>query len=185
MLPCWTWIRASARRMANRNTVSGTVTMTAPAAFLREFHLSGWKLVETAPGDRQGRMASEPTVSARRLHRHQHDEATRQRCRFLQQTRHLRTMDQRGQGRDSMDAAVMPLIRRQRRAAPASCARLQSRQLPTHAGDARAHQRLVADEPKRGNSSKLARRSSATGAMPPSRWRRSPFQELSSPTFCG
>ena len=42
----------------------------------------------------------------------------------------------------------MPLIRRQRRPAPASRARLQSRQLPAHAGDARADQRLVADEPK-------------------------------------
>ena len=34
----------------------------------------------------------------------------------------------------------------QRRAAPASCARLQSRQFPAHAGDARANQGLVADE---------------------------------------
>jgi hypothetical protein len=39
-------------------------------------------------------------------------------------------------------------FRRQRCAAPASCPRLQSRQLPAHPGDARADQRLVADEPQ-------------------------------------
>ena len=37
-------------------------------------------------------------------------------------------------------------VRRQRRPAPASCAGLQSRQLPARAGDARADQELVADE---------------------------------------
>src|ERR1700674_6023642 len=42
----------------------------------------------------------------------------------------------------------MPDVRSQRRAAPASCARLQSRQLPAHAGDTRADQGLVADEPE-------------------------------------
>ena len=39
-------------------------------------------------------------------------------------------------------------VRRQRGPAPASCARLQSRQLPAHAGDTRADQGLVADEPE-------------------------------------
>ena len=47
-----------------------------------------------------------------------------------------------------MDAAVVPLVRRQRRPTPASCARLQSRQFSAHAGDAGADQRLVADEPE-------------------------------------
>ena len=42
----------------------------------------------------------------------------------------------------------MPDVRRQRRAAPASCTRLQSWQLPAHAGDARADQELVANEPE-------------------------------------
>ena len=46
-------------------------------------------------------------------------------------------------------AGVMPIIRRQRRPASASCARLQSRQFPAHAGDARADKGLVADEPQR------------------------------------
>ena len=42
----------------------------------------------------------------------------------------------------------MPDVRGQRRAAPASCTRLQSWQLPAHAGDARADQELVANEPE-------------------------------------
>src|SRR5262249_49199421 len=40
----------------------------------------------------------------------------------------------------------MPNVRRQCGAAPASCARLQPRQFPAHAGDAGADQGLVADE---------------------------------------
>src|SRR5262245_53439123 len=58
----------------------------------------------------------------------------------------VRAMDQGGQRRDQVDAAVVPDVRGQRRAAPASCARLQSRQFPAHAGDARADQGLVTDK---------------------------------------
>jgi hypothetical protein len=58
-------------------------------------------------------------------------------------------MDQRGKGRDQMDATVMSFVRRQRGSSPASCARLQSRQLSAHAGDAGADQGLVADNPQR------------------------------------
>src|SRR5580704_19683798 len=47
-----------------------------------------------------------------------------------------------------MDAAVMSDVRRQRRPAPASCAGLQTRQFLARAGDARANQRLVSDEPE-------------------------------------
>jgi hypothetical protein len=69
--------------------------------------------------------------------------------RLLQQARHVRaSMDQGRQGSDPLDAVVMPDVRRQRRAAPASCTRLQSWQLPAHAGDARADQELVANEPE-------------------------------------
>src|SRR5204863_5064854 len=67
------------------------------------------------------------------------------RC-FLQQARDVRAMDQGGQRRDQVDATVVPNVRRQRGAAPASCARLQPRQFPAHAGDAGADQGLVADE---------------------------------------
>jgi hypothetical protein len=55
-------------------------------------------------------------------------------------------MDQRGKGREQVDAAVVQDVRRQCHAAPASRASLQSRQFSAHAADARADQRLVADE---------------------------------------
>src|SRR5246127_5194275 len=55
-------------------------------------------------------------------------------------------LDQGGQRRDQVDATVVPNVRRQRGAAPASCARLQPRQFPAHAGDAGADQGLVADD---------------------------------------
>jgi len=42
------------------------------------------------------------------------------------------------QGRDQVDAAIVQDVRGQRRAALASCARLQSRQFRAHANDARA-----------------------------------------------
>src|SRR5262249_18468907 len=111
--------------------------------------LSGRNLDQAAPGDRQGRVASGRTVSARRLHRDEHEPPGRARGRVLQQARHVRAMDQGRQGRDQMDAAVVPDVRGQRRASPASCARLQSRQFPAHASDAGADQRLVADELER------------------------------------
>ena len=47
-----------------------------------------------------------------------------------------------------MDATVVPNVRRQCGAAPASCARLQPRQFPAHACDAGADQGLVADDLK-------------------------------------
>ena len=53
---------------------------------------------------------------------------------------------QRGQGRDQVDAAVLQDVRRQCRAAPASCAGLQTRQFPAHAGNARANYGVIADE---------------------------------------
>ena len=58
-------------------------------------------------------------------------------------------MDQGGQGRNQMDAAFLPLLRRQRRPASASCARRQSWQFPAHAGAARTDQGLAADEPQK------------------------------------
>jgi hypothetical protein len=61
---------------------------------------------------------------------------------------HVRAMNQGRKRRDQVDAAVMPLVRRQRRPTSTSRAGLQSRQLPAHAGDAGTDQRLVADEPE-------------------------------------
>ena len=57
-------------------------------------------------------------------------------------------MDQGGKRRNQVDTAVMSVIRRQRGSSTASCAGLQSRQFSAHAGDARADQGVVADEPE-------------------------------------
>src|ERR1700752_4029680 len=57
-------------------------------------------------------------------------------------------LDQGGQRRDQVDATVVPNVRRQRGAAPTSCARLQSRQFLAHAGYARAEQGSVTDNMK-------------------------------------
>src|SRR6516165_5573107 len=111
-----------------------------------ELQLSGRKLEQAAPGDCQGRVASRRTLSARRLHRNEHEPPGRARGRVLQQARHVRAMDQGRQGRDQMDAPVVPDIRGQRRAAPTSCARLQPREFPADAGDAGADQGLVTDK---------------------------------------
>src|ERR1700726_2333658 len=90
------------------------------AALLCELHLSGWELDKIPPRRRQGRMASRRTLSACRLYSHQHEPPGRARRCFLQQARNMRAMDQRGQRRDQMDAAVMPVVRCQRRPSSAS-----------------------------------------------------------------
>src|SRR5215470_14166653 len=95
---------------------------------------------------RQGRVASRRALSPRRLHRDEHEPPGRARRCLLQQARDVRAMDQGGQRRDQMDATVVPNVRRQCGTAPASCARLQPRQFPAHAGDAGADQGLVADD---------------------------------------
>src|SRR5262249_43275086 len=125
---------------------SGRTTRAPCAPVSCELQLSGRKLEQAAPGDCQGRVASRRTLSARRLHRDEHEPPGRACGRILQQARHVRAMDQGRQGRDQMDAAVVPDVRGQRRAAPTSCARLQPRQFPAHAGDARADQGLVTDK---------------------------------------
>src|SRR6202022_4970966 len=94
------------------------------AALLCELHLSSRELDKIPPGRRQGRMASGRTLSACRLYSYQHEPPSRARRCFLQQAWHVRTMDQRGQGCDQMDAAVMSDVRGQRGSSPASCARL-------------------------------------------------------------
>jgi Transposase DDE domain group 1 len=85
--------------------------------------VSGRKLDAAAPRHRQSGMASWRALSARRVHRHQHVEIQRE-CRFLlQQARNMRAVDQGRQKRDQVAAAVVPDVRVQRGAAPASCAR--------------------------------------------------------------
>jgi hypothetical protein len=114
--------------------------------FHAQFQLSGRNLDQAAEGYRQGRVASRRTLSPRRLHRDEHEPPGRARRCFLQQARDVRAMDQGGQRRDQVDATVVPNVRRQRGAASASCARLQSRQFLAHASHARADQGLVTDK---------------------------------------
>ena len=59
-----------------------------------QLHLSGRKLDQAAPGDRQSRVASGRALSARRLHRHQHEPPRRAGRRVLQQARDVRAVDQ-------------------------------------------------------------------------------------------
>src|SRR5262249_38142785 len=125
---------------------SGRTTGAPCAPVPCELQLSGRKLEQAVPGDCQGRVASRRTLSARRLYRDEHEPPGRARGRVLQQARHVRAMDQGRQGRDQMDALVVPDVRGQRRAAPTSCARLQPRQFPPHAGHAGADQGLVTDK---------------------------------------
>jgi hypothetical protein len=51
-----------------------------------------------------------------------------------------------GKGANQVDATVVPNVRRQRGAAPASCACLQPRQFLAHAGDTGADRGLVTDK---------------------------------------
>src|SRR5262249_1760109 len=122
-------------------------TTSAPCAPVPcQFRLSGPNLDQAAEGYRQGRVASRRTLSPRRLHRDEHEPPGRARRCFLQQARDVRAMDQGGQRRDQVDATVVPNVRRQRRAAPTSCARLQSWQLSPYACNTGADRGLVAYE---------------------------------------
>src|SRR5271169_4207776 len=54
-----------------------------------------------------------------------------------------------GQGRDQMNAAAMPFLRRQCRPPSASCAWLQPRQFHPNAGDTQGGGAVVTDQPAR------------------------------------
>src|SRR5882757_4200050 len=98
-----------------------------------------WKIdmIEAAQTSQAGRW-----IGNRVRVRHQYEPSRRACRRLLQQARHVRAMDQGRQGSDPLDAVVMPDVRGQRRAAPASCTRLQSWQLSPHACNTGADQGL-------------------------------------------
>src|SRR5262247_4341506 len=91
------------------------------------------------------RVASRRTVSARRLHGNELEPPGRARCCLLQQARDMRAMDQGGQGRDQVDAAVRA------RTFAANAVRLQLHALACNLGNCwrrPTNQGLVADEPE-------------------------------------
>ena len=76
-------------------------------------------------------------------------------------------------------------FRPQRRAAPASCAGLQPRELHAHPGAARGGRAVVVDERCARSWSRSVQRSSASGRyVTSSRWRRLSFLVTCSPTSC-
>src|SRR5262249_41205186 len=96
----------------------------------------------------QGRVASGRTLSARRLHRDELEPPGRARCCLLQQARDVRAMDQGGQRRDQVDAAVV--LERSR---PTPCASSFMRSPATSEISCACWRRptnqgLVADEPE-------------------------------------
>jgi Transposase DDE domain group 1 len=72
------------------------------------------ELEETAPGGGQGRVAPWRALSAGWLHRDQPGALGGAGRGLLEPPGHLRAVHQGGQGRDQVDPAVLPLLRRQR-----------------------------------------------------------------------
>jgi Transposase DDE domain group 1 len=102
----------------------GRATAARGAPLLRQLQLSGAELEQTAPRCGQDRVASGRAVPARRLHRDQPGAICRAGRHLLQPARHGRAVDQGGQGRDQVDAALVPSLRRQCRPPSAPCAGL-------------------------------------------------------------
>ena len=82
-----------------------------------------------------------------RVHRHEHALAQPVGGAVLQQARHGRAVDQRGQAGDELDASVVSSLPGKPSAAATRRSGLQPGQSLTATGTAAAHQELVADEP--------------------------------------
>jgi len=96
----------------------------------------------------QGRVEPGRTFPSRGIRRDKSQMALPTRGSFLQQTRHCRTMDQRGQTRDSMDEALLPEVPGQRGEASAIRSRLQPWELHSDTGATRRSEPLVAHNPQ-------------------------------------
>src|SRR5215212_8904502 len=101
---------------------SGGSTATRGTPLSRQLQLPGRVVDQAAPCRGQGRVASGRAVSAGRVHRDQHDASGRAGGGVLQPARHRRAVDQGGQERRHLDAAVVPPLRRQRGTAAAPVA---------------------------------------------------------------
>jgi hypothetical protein len=113
----------------------------------RQLQLPGRIMDQAAPGVGQGRVASWRTPPAGRLYCDQPHETGRERGGLLQPPRHGGAVNRGGQGGGPLDPAVVPLLVRQRRPAPAARARLQPRHLPADAGAAGGGGAVDADHP--------------------------------------
>src|SRR5438132_7865869 len=139
-------IRLPANRVLQAAQAPGRATAIGGAPLLFQLRLPGRLMEQAPPSGGQGRMAPRRALSARRFHRHQSGAAGRARGCLLQPPRHLRAIHQRGQGRDQVDPAVVPFLRRQRGSPPAPCLGLQPLQFHADAGDAQDRGTVVADQ---------------------------------------
>ena len=96
-----------------------------PLVRYKRFPLSGGELVESQKSCRQGGASPRRAIPARRLHCDEPELAESLAGAVLQQARHCRTVDQRGQAGDELDTAVLPSFPGQRSAAATQRAGLQ------------------------------------------------------------
>jgi hypothetical protein len=105
--------------------------------------ITGAKLEDAALRGGEGRVAPRRALSPRRLHRHQPVAPGRARCRLHNHRGTAEQWIKEGKNAMKWTAAVMLLVRRQRRPASASCADLQSRQLDASKNPGRIGDRLI------------------------------------------
>jgi hypothetical protein len=94
----------------------------------------------------KGRAASGRAVRTGRVHSQQLEAAGRAGQQVLRRPRYYRAVDPRGRERVTLDAAILPRLPGQRRAAPVPRPCLQPRQLPAIAGPAAAERGVVAHD---------------------------------------
>ncbi len=113
---------------------------------LQEFPLSGGELVEGQKSCRQGGASPGRAIPARRIHCDEHELAESLVGAVLQQARHGRAVDQRGQAGDELDASVVSLFSGQRSAVATCSAGVQPGELVATARAASQDQDVVTDE---------------------------------------
>src|SRR5918998_854800 len=132
----------------------------------RQLQLPGRELVEAAAGGGPRRVAPGRALPAGRLHRHQPEEAGRAGHQVLRRSGHGGAVDQRGEARPALDAAVLPRLPGQRGPAATVRARLQPGQLPAFARLAERGGAVVADDLAREAGEDRRLRSSAPKRAP-------------------
>src|SRR2546425_1879097 len=93
---------------------SGPSRISSPAGALPDLPLSGCLLGPSPARDREGRASPRRVVPAGRLHRDYADRDQSGRRPLLQRARDGGAVDQGGQGRDPLDASLLPPLPRER-----------------------------------------------------------------------